>query len=69
MSPVPGLEPEQPRCLARTGDGAAVGQLLELYHSYLELLARLPIGRHLQSKVDPADLIQETFLEAQTPRE
>src|SRR5262249_37657575 len=31
---------------------------------YLALLARLQIGRRLQGKVDAADLVQETFLEA-----
>jgi RNA polymerase sigma-70 factor (ECF subfamily) len=41
-----------------------LGQLLELYHNYLLLLARVQIGRRLQSKVDAADLVQETFLEA-----
>jgi RNA polymerase sigma-70 factor (ECF subfamily) len=35
-----------------------------LYENYLLLLARLQIGRRLQSKVDAADLVQETFLEA-----
>ncbi len=50
--------------LARRGDGRALGQLLELYRNYLTLLARLQIGRSLQGKADPADLVQETFLEA-----
>src|SRR5262249_39157967 len=49
---------------ARDGDGAALGQLLERYRHYLALLARLQIGRRLQGKVDPLDLVQETFLEA-----
>ncbi len=57
-------EPETLLRQARTGDGAALGELLELYENYLRLLARLQIGRRLQSKVDPADLVQETFLEA-----
>jgi RNA polymerase sigma-70 factor (ECF subfamily) len=49
---------------ARTGDGIALGRLLEHYRAYLSLLARLQIGRRLQGKVDPADLVQETFLAA-----
>ena len=49
---------------ARAGSGPALGQLVELYRSYLSLLARLQIGRRLQGKVDAADLVQETFLEA-----
>lgn len=48
----------------RGGDGEALGALLERYRAYLTLLARLQIGRKLQGKVDPADLAQETFLEA-----
>ena len=50
--------------LAKAGHADALGQLLELYRNYLELLARLQIGRRLQSKVDAADLVQETFLDA-----
>ncbi len=49
---------------ARGGDAAAVGRLLEYYGRYLALLARLQIGQRLQGKVDPADLVQETFLDA-----
>lgn len=58
------LEPEQLLDLARAGDGAARGGLLELYRNYLTLLARLHIGGRLQSKLDASDLVQETFLEA-----
>ena len=49
---------------ARGNGGEARGQLLEHYRGYLTLLARLQIGRKLQGKVDAADLVQETFLEA-----
>jgi RNA polymerase sigma-70 factor, ECF subfamily len=55
---------EELLALARGGDGAAQGRLLELYRGYLSLLARLQIGRRLQGKVDAADLVQDTFLEA-----
>jgi RNA polymerase sigma-70 factor (ECF subfamily) len=57
-------DPEELLRQARGGNGRALGQLLELYGSYLALLARLQIGRRLQGKADAADLVQETFLEA-----
>jgi RNA polymerase sigma-70 factor (ECF subfamily) len=57
-------EPEPLLALAHGGSAAALGQLLELYRDYLTLLARLQISRRLQSKVDAADLVQETFLQA-----
>src|SRR5207244_2662843 len=49
---------------AQEGDSVALGQLLDRYSSYLALLARVQIGRRLQSKADPSDLVQETFLAA-----
>jgi RNA polymerase sigma-70 factor, ECF subfamily len=57
-------DPEELIRLARTGNGHALGQLLELYRNYLTLLARLQISRRLQSKVDATDLVQDTFLKA-----
>src|SRR5213082_2863923 len=57
-------QPEELLAQARRGDDTALGQLLERYRSYLTLLARLQIGRRLQGKVDAADLVQDTFLEA-----
>jgi RNA polymerase sigma-70 factor (ECF subfamily) len=59
-------EPEVEQLLeaARAGKGEALGTALERYRNYLTLLARLRIGRQLQGKVDAADLVQETFLEA-----
>jgi RNA polymerase sigma-70 factor (ECF subfamily) len=57
-------DPEELLRQARAGSNPALGRLLELYHNYLTLLARLQIGRRLQSKVDADDLVQDTFLEA-----
>jgi RNA polymerase sigma-70 factor (ECF subfamily) len=57
-------DPEQLLRLARSGSNEALGSLLHLYGSYLALLARLQIGKRLQGKIDPSDLVQETFLEA-----
>jgi RNA polymerase sigma-70 factor, ECF subfamily len=56
--------PEELLRRARAGSATALGDLLELHRNYLALLARLQIGRRLQGKVDPADLVQETFLKA-----
>lgn len=57
-------DPEDLLRAAKTGDGTALGQLLEQYRRYLGLLARVQIGQRLQGKVDELDLVQETFLEA-----
>src|SRR5207253_7457498 len=64
VTSVVGVDPEQLIQTARSGDGQALGRLLELYRNYLTLLARLQISRRLQSKVDATDLVQETFLKA-----
>ena len=47
---------------AKGGADGALGRLLEQYSQYLTLLARMQIGKRLQGKVDPADLVQEVFL-------
>ncbi len=57
-------DPAQLLIDARAGDVATLGTLLESYRRYLTLLARVQIGQRLQRKADPADLVQETFLEA-----
>ncbi len=57
-------QPDKLLHAARGQDASALGRLLELYRRYLKLLARLGLDRQLQGKLDPSDLVQETFLEA-----
>jgi RNA polymerase sigma-70 factor (ECF subfamily) len=49
---------------ARAGETEALGRLLETYRSYLTLCSRLQVDGRLQSKANPSDLVQETFLQA-----
>jgi RNA polymerase sigma-70 factor (ECF subfamily) len=58
-----GFDPEFLLVLAKAGDGAALGRLLERYRNYVGLLVRLQVGRRLKSKVDVEDLLQEIWLE------
>jgi RNA polymerase sigma-70 factor (ECF subfamily) len=64
MNEVAEPSPEQLLNLAKAGDRPALGRLLELYRAYLLVLARVQIGRRLQGKADPDDLVQEAFLGA-----
>lgn len=57
-------EPGQLLELAKAGDETALGTLLERYRRYLNLLARINIGRRLQAKLDASDVVQEAFLGA-----
>ena len=64
MSEFLGLEFEQMLVQARAGDCAARGRLLSHYTNYLNLLARLNLGRGLQAKLNHSDIVQDAFLEA-----
>ncbi len=57
-------DPEAVLRQARAGNGRALGELLDLYRTYLRLMARLHLDRQLQAKIDASDLVQETFLKA-----
>jgi RNA polymerase sigma-70 factor, ECF subfamily len=50
--------------LAKAGDNEAIGIVLDGFRTYLTLLARIQIGRRLQSKADPDDVVQDAFLDA-----
>lgn len=58
------FDPEALIASARAGEPDALGRLLERYRPYLTLLARVQIGRRLQSKADADDVVQDAFLEA-----
>jgi RNA polymerase sigma-70 factor (ECF subfamily) len=49
---------------AGSGDQDAVATLFALYRDRLEAMVRLRMDRRLQGRIDPADVLQETFLEA-----
>ncbi len=50
--------------LARQGDAEALGRLLEAQRLRLRLLAERQLQGRLTVRVDPSDIIQQTFLEA-----
>ncbi len=50
---------------ARAGSADALGQLFEACRPYLLAIARQELRASMQAKVDAADVVQETFIEAQ----
>ncbi|TWU58776.1 RNA polymerase sigma factor [Rubripirellula tenax] len=49
---------------SKQGDNEALGRLLEQYRGYLLMLAHRYLSERLRRRVDPADIVQLTFLEA-----
>lgn len=59
--------PEERNDLLRravAGDQQSVDQLLESYSGYLHVLSRTQLDKRIQHRVDPADIVQETLMEA-----
>ena len=50
---------------SKEGDVDALGRLLEQYHGYLLMLAHRYLSERLRRRVDPVDIVQLTYLEAQ----
>ncbi len=49
---------------SKRGDNEALGRLLERYRGYLLMLAHRYLSERLRRRIDPADLVQVTYLEA-----
>jgi RNA polymerase sigma-70 factor, ECF subfamily len=49
---------------ARSGDGQALGELLERFREPLRRLSRRRMGAALSRRLDASDVVQQTFLEA-----
>jgi RNA polymerase sigma-70 factor, ECF subfamily len=62
MFSVYALDRERLLTEARQGDREALGALLETYRKYLHGLAGRQMYLRLQTRADPADVVQETYL-------
>src|SRR5207248_3064302 len=49
---------------ARAGDSRALGELLDRHRGRLRLMVQLRLDRRLRGRIDPSDVIQESYLEA-----
>jgi RNA polymerase sigma-70 factor (ECF subfamily) len=48
---------------AAAGDGGALAVLWQRHHARLRQMIRLRLDRRLQSRVDPSDVLQETYID------
>jgi RNA polymerase sigma-70 factor (ECF subfamily) len=62
---MPGDASENKDLLGRalSGDSGALAELFERHRSRLEQMVRLRLDRRLQGRLDPADVLQETYLD------
>ena len=62
---MPGDASENKDLLGRalSGDSGALAELFERHRSRLEQMVRLRLDRRLQGRLDPADVLQEAFLD------
>ena len=56
-------DPELLVARAAVGDGTALVELFERYQGRLEQMVRLRLDRRLQGRLDPADVLQEVYLD------
>src|SRR5437868_334734 len=63
MAPNPGSDEQLVACAA-AGDSAAMGELFVRYRQRLRAMLQVRLDRRLQGRVDPSDVLQETFAEA-----
>ena len=59
------LSPSELLARARAGDIEALGCLLEMYRNSSRNYAQTLLGAQFNARVDPSDIVQETFLEIQ----
>ena len=48
---------------AGAGDQRALGELFERYRSRLRRMVQIRLARRLKGRIDPSDVLQETYLE------
>lgn len=64
MDQSPSDDPERLLAEARLARGDRLGSLLEHYRNYLSLLARTQVDLSFPGRLNPSDLVQETFVRA-----
>ena len=64
MTPGNTRDPKELLIEARSGHRDSLGALLELYRNHLQVLAGMQLNGRLRARVNPSDLVQETFLRA-----